>query len=120
MKKVFESYLLEHFDATKEDVKEFELSLLALAISNVIVLDLIFKFIRWGGNMTVDEYRYLKEDLNTSNLSEREEKENATRATWAVAEACFKAIDDLSVDEKEALSSDYDDLLDMILGKLGE
>lgn len=46
MKKVFESYLLEHFDATKEDVKEFELSLLALAISSVIVLDLIFKFIR--------------------------------------------------------------------------
>lgn len=45
MKKVFESYLLEHFDVTKEDVKEFELSLLALAISNVIVLDLIFKFI---------------------------------------------------------------------------
>ena len=70
--------------------------------------------------MTVDEYRYLKEDLNTSNLSEREEKENATRATRAVAEACFKAIDDLSVDEKEALASDYDDLMDMILGKLGE
>ncbi len=46
MKKVFESYLLEHFDATEEDVKEFELSLLALAISSVIVLDSIFKFIR--------------------------------------------------------------------------
>lgn len=70
--------------------------------------------------MTVDEYRYLKEDWNTANLSEREEKENATRATRAVAEACFKAIDDLSVDEKEALACDYDDLMDMILGKLGE
>ena len=69
--------------------------------------------------MTVEEYRYFKEDWNTP-ISEREEKENATRATWMVADACFKAIDDLSVDEKEALACDYDDLMDMILGKLGE
>ena len=80
MKNVFESYLLEHFDATKEDVKEFELSVLALAISSVIVLDSIL----------------------------------------AVAEAVYKAIDNLEEDERKALYDDCDDLYDMILEKLGE
>nr|DAG37792.1 MAG TPA: hypothetical protein [Caudoviricetes sp.] len=73
--------------------------------------------------MTVDEYRYLKEDWNiplTEDMEEIERKQKVKRATWAVAEAVYKAIDNLEEDERKALYDDCDDLYDMILEKLGE
>ena len=73
--------------------------------------------------MTVDEYRYFKEDWNiplTEDMEEIERKQKVTRATLAVAESVYKAIDNLEEDERKALYDDCDDLYDMILEKLGE
>lgn len=73
--------------------------------------------------MTVEEYRNYKEDWNiplTEDMEEIERKQKVTRATLAVAEAVYRAIDNLEEDERKALYDDYDDLYDMILEKLGE
>lgn len=57
--------------------------------------------------MTVEEYREYKEDWNiplTEDMEEIERKQKVTRATLAVAEAVYKAIDNLEEDERKPSS----------------